>query len=89
MVRMKEKKTAKPGKVDRKKRLMSLTRRFETIEWLRKRVPAQRLIDRTVEQKYLIHPAETTENAAIKRVFNRFDEDGNRMLSLVIKLQTS
>jgi len=50
---------------------------FEQIEWLRKRVCPNKLIDRTVRMKYLVHPSEMNEHQSIKKVFNRFDEDGN------------
>ena len=50
---------------------------FEQIEWLKKRVPQEQLINRIVKLKYLIHPAQMNEHLAIKKVFNRFDDDGN------------
>ncbi len=50
---------------------------FDRVQWLRKRVLSSKLIDRTVKLKYLVHPAEMREHTAIKKVFNRFDEDGN------------
>ena len=52
---------------------------FDRIEWLKKRVPSQLLIDRTVKLKYLVHPAEMNEHSAIKKVFERFDDNGDRI----------
>jgi len=53
---------------------------FERVEWLKKRVSKSRLTDRTVKLKYLVHPAEMNEHIAAKKVFKRFDEDGNSKL---------
>ena len=50
---------------------------FELVEWLKKRTPQHRLIDRTVKLKYFIHPAEMQEHLSVKKVFARFDDDGN------------
>jgi len=52
---------------------------FDRIEWLKKRVPSSRLIDRTVKLQYLVHPAEMAEHNAIQKVFDGFDDDGNRI----------
>ncbi len=57
--------------------LPSAIQTFDRVEWLKKRVPSEKLIDRTVKLKYLIHPNEINEHTAIKKVFNGFDEDGN------------
>lgn len=51
---------------------------FDRVEWLKKRVPQKKLIDNTVKLKYLLHPAEFNEHISIKKVFDRFDDDGNR-----------
>ena len=50
---------------------------FNCIEWLKSHVPENRLTDRTVKIKYLVHPAEMNEHKAVKKVFQRFDDDGN------------
>jgi len=50
---------------------------FDRIEWLKSHVPQSRLTDRTVKLKYLVHPSELKEHLAVKKVFDRFDDDGN------------
>ena len=69
----------KPKKDHRKPKVYSALQTFDRIEWLKKRVLPKRLIDRTVKLKYLIHPSQMNEHFAIKKVFNRFDNDGNSM----------
>lgn len=59
------------------KELLTQVGTFERVEWLKKRVDKSRLTDRTVKLKYLVHPAEMNEHIAVKKVFKRFDEDGN------------
>ena len=63
-----------------KKSIMSRFHTFDNIEWLKKRIPQKKLIDRTIKLKYLIHPAEMNDHMLAKKVFKRFDEDGNRRL---------
>ena len=54
---------------------------FDSIEWLKKRVPKKRLIDDTVKLKYLLHPIERHEHDSVKKVFDRFDDGGNSISS--------
>ncbi len=51
---------------------------FDRVEWLKHHVIPQYLIDRTVKLKYTKHISEMNEYFATKKVFNRFDDDGNR-----------
>ncbi len=51
---------------------------IDRIDWLKSRVPARRFLDRTVKLKYIKPLSEMNEYSATKKVFNRFDGDGNR-----------
>lgn len=60
-------------------KIISPLQSFDRIEWLKKRVAVKKLVDRTVKAKYLTHPGEAQEQEAINSVFERFDDNGNRI----------
>ena len=55
----------------------SMLQTFDRIQWLKKHVLPQNLANRTVKLKYTKHISEMNEYFATKRVFKRFDDDGN------------
>jgi len=65
-------------------RKLSEFQSFNCIQWLKSRVPQNRLTDRTVRLKYLVHPAEKNGHKTIKNIFDRFDEDGNSSINVSI-----
>ncbi len=67
----------KEKKLTKNKIETSSLQTFDRIQWLKTRVNPRKLMDSTVKLKYLKHISEMAEYFATKKVFKRFDEDGN------------
>ena len=69
------------GKVytNKKNLPQSFNQTFDQIQWFKSRTLSKNLMNRTVQLKYLKHASEMNQYKATKKVFDRFDDDGNRI----------